>query len=528
MPAVRSNRESEQWHVPGCGGTGSSRPGLARFSHPQGALQSAGRNMNKVVMSVGLVAVAAGTTWTGVTWWSAARTEASFREYAAQVSSDPAMPFDMSVASYERGVLRSHAVSRIAVRGSRRLAFELEHAIDHGPDLEFGLSRVTTTVRWPEAARPAIAYYFEGRQPLSLVTVVGLDGHFHTEVVSPAFEKSPQDQSSGKVIWGGLKGSIGRPATGRLRGTVSMPRLALDTPAGSGHLDGLAVHVDWKTAGPNSLYWTGASSLSIVEAGVVSPFGSYAVRDVAFGGYQKDQGKTLLAGYTVRAASGEMMNGEQRQPVFRNANLDLELSGLDRKALSDLFEGTSKLPPDLPLAERNEKSMALVARALEAIAAQSPSLALKQLEVETPHGMFSATGGLDLSSVVMGTDPKSPKAWVERLEGSFTVEVSPGLARLALAKQSMPKAYSALSKPGERVDPEAHKALADHFADRRLKQLTEHGALRTKGGKYVVEIDLKRGEWLLNGLTREQFMVALAEQDAGAVPGIAAGPRPPR
>jgi len=480
--------------------------------------------MNKAIMSIGLVAVAAGTTWAGVTWWSAARTESDFREYAAQVSSDPALPFDMSVASYERGVLKSHAVSRIAVRGSRRLAFELEHAIDHGPNLAFGLSRVTTTVRWPEAARPAIAYYFEGRQPLSLVTVVGFDGNARTEIASPAFEKSPQDQSSGKIIWGGLSGSIGHPATDQLRGMVTMPRLALDTPAGSGRLEGLAVNVDWKTAGPNSLYWTGASSLSIAEAGVVSPFGSYAVRDVAFGGYQKDQGRTLLAGYTVHAASGEMMNGEQRQPVFRNANLDLELSGLDRKALSDLFAGTSRLAPDMPAPERNEKTMELVAHALEAIAAQAPALALKQMEVETPHGMFSATGGLDLAPAAAGADPKSPSAWVERLKGAFTVEVSPGLARLALAKQSMPKAYAALSKPGEKVDPEAQKALADHFADRRLKQLTEHGALRTKGSNYLIEIDLKRGEWLLNGLTREQFMVALADQNAAPAIAAAHGP----
>lgn len=484
--------------------------------------------MNKVLIGVGLVVAAAGTSWAGVTWWSASHTEASFREYAAQVSADPAMPFDMTVASYERGTLKSHAITRIAVRGSRRLAFELEHSIDHGPSLAFGLSRIVTTVRWPEAARPAIAYYFEGRPPLSLVTVVGFDGTSHTEVVSPAFEKSPQDQSSGKVVWGGLSGSIGHPSADQLKGMVTMPRLALDTPAGSGHLDGLAVNVDWKTAGPNSLYWTGGSSLSIAEAGVISPFGSYAVHDVAFGGYQKDQGKTLLAGYTVRAASGEMMNGEQRQPVFRNANLDVEVSGLDRKALSELFDGTTRLAPDMPAAERNEKTMELVARALEAIAAQSPSLALKQMEVETPHGAFSATGGLGLVPAATGGEPKSPGAWVERLQGAFTVEVSPGLARLALAKQSTPKAYAALAKPGEKIDQEAVKALADHFADRRLKQLAEHGALRTKGGNYLIEIDLKRGEWMLNGLTREQFMVALADQNAETVAGIAPGSRPPR
>lgn len=484
--------------------------------------------MNKVLIGIGLVIAAAGTSWAGVTWWGASHTEASFRDYAAQVSADPAMPFDLSVVTYERGTLKSHAITRVAVRGSQRLTFELEHSIDHGPSLAFGMSRIVTTVRWPEAARPAIAYYFEGRPPLSLVTVVGFDGTSHTDVVSPAFEKSPQDQSSGKVVWGGLSGSIGHPAADQVRGMVTMPRLALDTPAGSGHLDGLNVNVDWKTTGPNSLYWTGASSLSIAEAGLISPFGSYAVRDVAFGGYQKDQGKTLLAGYTVRAASGEMMTGEQRQPVFRNANLDVELSGLDRKALSDLFDGTTRLAPDMPAAERNEKTMALVTHALEAIAAQSPSLALKQMEVETPHGAFSATGDLGLGPAGAGGMPPSPSAWVERLQGTFTIEVAPGLARLALAKQSMPKAYAALSKPGEKIDQEAVKALADHFADRRLKLMAQHGALRMKGANYLIEIDLKRGEVLLNGLSREQFMVALADQSADTVARVAPGAGPPR
>lgn len=481
--------------------------------------------MNKAILGAGVVAALAGSAWAGSTWWSSTLTEQGLRDYAARMSADPAMLADMSVTNYERGALVSHAVSRIAMRGTPGLAVDLEHAIEHGPNPSFGWSRITTTVRWPEALRPALAYYFEGKAPVTLVTNVAFDGSTHTEVVSPAFEKAPQDQSTGKVIWGGLTGSIDHPGQDRMRSALAMPMLALDTPVGSGRMNGLTLAADWNTAGPNSLHWTGSSSLAIAEAGVTSMFGSYAVKDVTFTGYQKDQGRTLLAGYSMRVAGGEMLSGERRQPLFHNAGLELELAGIDRQALADLLDGTSKLGRmQLAPGDQMAKSMELVSRAFEAIAAQSPSLTLKRLGVDTPQGMFAATGSVDVGPAVAGADPKDPNVWRERIRGSFAVEVSPGLARLALQKQSTPQAYAALARPGEKIDPEALQVMAAHFADKRLKQLAESGALRMKGENYLVEIELKHGEFILNGLTREQFLVAMAEQDTTQVPAIGVAP----
>jgi uncharacterized protein YdgA (DUF945 family) len=481
--------------------------------------------MNKVIIGGGLAIAVAGTAWAGGTWWSATRIEQGLRDYSTQLSVDPAMPVDMTVTSYERGPLTAHAVSRVALRGTPNLAVDLEHAIEHGPNPAFGWSRITTTVRWPEAMRPALAYYFEGNAPVTLVTIVGFDGRTRTEAVSPAFEKAPQDQSSGKVIWGGLTGSIDHPAADRSRSAFAAPRLALDTPAGSTRLSGLTVSADWLTSGPNSLYWTGSSSLGIAEVAITSMFGSYAVKNLAFSGYQKDQDKTLLAGYTVSAASGDMLSGENRQPLFRNAALEMELAGLDRQALTELLDGTSRMGRmNLASAEQTTKTVELIARTFEAIAAKSPSLALKRLGFETPQGMLSATGAVDLGPAAVGADPKDPNAWRERVRGSFAVEVSPGLARLALEKQVTPKAYAALARPGETVDPEAVKAMAAHYADKRLKQMADGGALRTKGDNYLVEIELKAGELMFNGLTREQFIAALAGQDGARGPAVAVAP----
>jgi len=507
---------------------------LARFSHrPGGWVPGRARReeavMNKAIIGAGVAVAVAGTAWAGGTWWSATRVEEGFRAYSTQLSSDPAMAVDMSVTSYERGPLRSHAISRVALRGTPDLAVDLEHAIEHGPNPAFGWSRITTTIRWPEAMRPALAYYFEGKAPATLVTTVGFDGASRTVVSSPAFEKAPQDQSSGKVVWGGLTASIEHPSADRVKGALSAPRLAIDTPVGSSQMSSLTAVADWNTTGANSLHWTGTSSLGIAEIGVTSMFGSYGVKDLAMSGYQKDQGKTLLAGYTLSAASGEMLTGEKRQPLFRNAGLELELSGLDRQAVSDLLTGTSNISRlDLAPAERSAKTMELVARALEAIAAQSPSLALKRLGVDTPNGAFSATGTVGLGPAISGADPKDPNAWRERVRGSFSVQVSPGLARMALEKQMRPKAYAALARPGEKMDPETLKAMAAHFADRRLQQMAEVGALRTQGENYLLEIELKRGEWMVNGLTREQFMVAMVEQERTQAPVIGVVPNATR
>ncbi len=485
--------------------------------------------MNKAIIGAGVFAAVAGTAWAGGTWWSSTLTEEGLRDYAIQISADPAMMVDMSVTSYERGPLVSHAVSRVAMRGTPGLAVELEHAIEHGPNPSFGWSRITTTVRWPEAMRPALAYYFEGKVPVTLVTNVAFDGSARTDVLSPAFEKAPQDQSTGTVVWGGITGSIDHPGKDRVRSALAMPRLALDTPGGSGQLNGLTLAADWNTAGPNSLHWTGSSSLAIAEAGITSMFGSYAVKDITFTGYQKDQGKTLLAGYVATVAGGEMLSGERRQPLFHNAGLELELAGIDRQALAQLLDGTSKLGRmKLAPAEQMTKTMDLVAHAFEAMAAQSPSLTLKRLGVETPQGMFAATGTVDVGPAAAGADPKDPNAWRERIRGSFAVEVSPGLARLALQKQSTPQAYAALARPGEKIDPEALQVMAGHFADKRLKQLAESGALRMKGENYLVEIELKHGEFILNGLTREQFLVAMAEQDRTQAPVIGVAPNAAR
>lgn len=473
--------------------------------------------MNKAMIGGGLVVALAGTAWAGGTWWTSQRAEQGLREYSMRITADPAMPVDMTVTSYERGPLTSHAVSRVFLRGAPQFAVELDHAIENGPNPAFGWTRITTTIRPPEMARQSLAYYFDGKPPLTLVTVVGFDGAARTQVMSPAFDKPIEGQPSGKVVWGGLSGTIDQPSAERTVSTLSVPRLSVDTQAGSFRMNGLAFATDWNTTGPNSLHWTGSSSFKMADAEVSSVFGRYSIQEVAFAGYQKDQGRTILAGYAITAASGGVATDGAARPLFRNAALELELAGLDRQALSDLLEGTSRLNrAELSPAQRSSQTLALFTHALEAIAAQSPALVLKRLGVETEHGMYAATGKLELGPAAVGADPKDPMAWRDRLQGRFELEVAPGLARLALEKPATAKAYHALTRLGERADPESVKAMAAEIADRQLQHLVAAGALRTKGPNYAAEIDVKGAEWFINGMTREQFMGVLAEDPAPA------------
>ncbi|MCW5625184.1 MAG: DUF945 family protein [Burkholderiales bacterium] len=448
----------------------------------------------------GLVAAAVGTVW-----WSGARAEHNFREFVAQVADNPSRPADLSIVRYDRGLLGASAVTRVTPRRMPQLVLELEHVIEHGPHPEFGWARITTTPHLSAEAARTLGPWFDGHSPLTVTTTFAFDGATHVDIVSPAFAHP------GQAAWDGLTGSLDYPGDRQLVLALQAPRLQVEGPGGSFRAAGLKVDGHWTMAGISTLQWEGESRLALAEFTVFSPFGRFSVRDVALAGYQKDAGGMLTAGSTLRVAAADLLARTTPEPILRNGELAIDVSGIDQRALSDYMAGLARVDRASPAPDAyREETQQLVERLLDGVAAGKPQVRLRRLSLETPGGLLSASGALGLGPVELGApEARGVTALTSRLQGSFTVEGGPGLVGALIARRMGPAAIEAIQLAGGVVEPASVEAMAQDLAAARLQELVAAGVLHEQDGKILLEVVVSDGEARWNGLTREAFTAAL-------------------
>jgi hypothetical protein len=84
-------------------------------------------------------------------------------------------PLAVSYTRFERGWLKSEAVSRIAVKADPSIYFEVRHEISHMPN-RAGWVRVHSVPQLSGVVKANLDYYFGGQPPIAVDTVVGYDG----------------------------------------------------------------------------------------------------------------------------------------------------------------------------------------------------------------------------------------------------------------------------------------------------------------------------------------------------------------
>jgi len=147
-----------------------------------------------------IVAATAGAT----PWYAGMRAEQAMRTGAETLGSGKQSPLAVSYTRFERGWLKSEAVSRIALKADPSIYFEVRHEISHMPN-RAGWVHVHSVPQLTGPVKANLDYYFGGQPPIAVDTVVGYDGTHIMQFNSPAFSKPLHQQPEMTVSRGGLR-----------------------------------------------------------------------------------------------------------------------------------------------------------------------------------------------------------------------------------------------------------------------------------------------------------------------------------
>jgi len=414
----------------------------------------------------------------------------------------------LSLVQYERGWLHSSAVHRVALKADPEVHFDVHHAIRHLPDPERGLVMVHSTPRWPQKVQAAADYYFGDQPAVSVHTVVDFDRNVSMTVESPAFSKPMLTQPEVKLTWGGGSGRISVSGPARVALVFELPRVQVDGGGLSASFAGMKVQGDWDVTG-NQAEWSGQTNMGIGELSLASAFGSASLKGVDSSVIQRNQGATVLVGYSLKVREGVAAGvGEQAQG-FRDAVLEIELDRLDKQVLAKYFD-------DIAGAERaqvspqahNRLAAQLAMGMMSELLKGSPEMRVKKLGMTMANGSLSGSAvlGFDGSGMAQGGPPAE---MLSRVKFSGSAELSTTLLQAWLEKQARAQASSALTEQGTPPEEARVHALTQQIAQQTLAGLEASGLLKAEGDKFVVRAEFAAGSLLINGMAGDQFLPGL-------------------
>jgi uncharacterized protein YdgA (DUF945 family) len=414
----------------------------------------------------------------------------------------------VSLVQYERGWLNSSAVHRVALKADPDVYFDVHHAIGHLPDPERGLVTVHSTPRWPQKVQAAADYYFGNRPALSVHTVVDFERNVSMTLESPAFSKPMLTRPEVKLTWGGGSGRISVTGPARVAVTFDLPRVQVDGSALSATFADMKVQGDWDVTG-NQAEWSGQTSMGIGELSLASPFGSASLKGVDSSVVQRNQGATVLVGYTLKVREGLTAAAGEQAQGFRDAVLEIELDRLDKQVLAKYFDDVADAERAAVSPQAHQRLAAQLAMSMMSeLLKGSPEMRVKKLGMTMAKGSLSGSAVLGFDGSGMGQGG-APAEMLSRVRFSGSAELSTTLLQAWLEKQARAQASSALTAQGAPPEEARVHALTQQIAQQTLAGLEASGLLKAEGDKFVVRAELTAGSLSINGMAGDQFLPGL-------------------
>jgi uncharacterized protein YdgA (DUF945 family) len=424
----------------------------------------------------------------------------------------------VSYTSFQRGWLKSEAISRVALRADPSIYLEVRHEISQMPDRASWM-RVHSVPQLTGAVKANLDYYFDGQAPLAIDTVVGYDGTHVVRFTSPAFSKPLHQQPETTVSWGGMQGTITVDANDHWVGTATVPSIAVEGTDGEALLTALKIDGAWDVRG-TAIDWQGETKVGLSEFRVVTPLRQFAIKDVTGSTYQRSQGNSVLLGYALRIGSGSAAQAGAANQTMSNAVLELELDKLDKKALSKYLADLGNAEQLAMAPEARARLAAQLAMHLGAeLLRGSPELRVKQLGVETPAGSVLAHAVVKFDGSNLTDIAFSPEL-LARIKAKGDVKLSGALLRTQLQQQVRTQVEVALRQQGGLSTEENIRAMSEKMIEDQLKGFTDAGLLRASGTHFTVEAEFAAGQMRVNGLPANQLFGGLAAQPAPAAPSL--------
>jgi uncharacterized protein YdgA (DUF945 family) len=480
--------------------------------------------MKKIGIALGLLVVLVGIAAAAVPWYLGIEAETRFRDGMAERSGGNSA-FAVTLVQYRRGWLQSTALHRVSLKADPDVYFDIQHDIDHLPDMRGNLVRMRSTPRWPQQVQAAADYYFAKRPALTVDTTVDFERNVDVRITSPAFSRPLLTQPEVKLTWGGAQGTLRFAGNSQMKLDMSMPRIAFEGGGAVADLTRASLQGEWTTAG-SQLDWQGETRIAVDQVTLESPGGGGVLKGIETTMHQRNQGPTILVGYALKVKEGVATGVGMDQQGFSDAVLELEFDRLDKKALSKYFDDLTNAE-ESGLSQRAQAQLAaqLWLGLMNELLKGSPEVRVKQLGVKTANGALSG-------SAVLGFDGKdftqltSPADLMGRTRFSGSAEASAVLLGAWMAKDARANAVKVLAEQGTYPDDAQVKQLSEQLGQQQLAALEAAGLIKLEGDKFVLRAELASGKLMLNGNPADQLLGPLLAPPAVAPrPALAPGER---
>lgn len=459
--------------------------------------------MKRIVISVIVVLAVLLLGVGGLAYWSGQRAEQQYRAELEKLQAEnPSL--QLAPASYQRGWWTAEATTRLEVRSEEPepVTFSLKHEIHHGPlPLTWWLRRGFTaepvqvmvrTTLGREAGTPladGIAKFFGNREPLEIVSRVGLDGAGTHTISMPPIDVTDAAPLQ-TLTFAGLQGQFEVTPEGKaVRGELGAPALRLKGQDGTHvRLVNLRLTVDQQSS--QFGFMIGDSALSVAEFQVDNP--------------ENPQQPILLSGITFSTTASE--RGEQVGAGLQLAVTKLEAAG---ELFSDGLFSLSLADLDgRLLAQLRQLSQRQSATGGEAVAEEGLKLVQQLLQrrpqLKLTTQVQATSGGLQATADLTFQDPgevdwENPQALLQLL-AKAGAELTVGRAFLEslFGKTLEDQVRAAAEERSQELSDAQVREQGRTLAQEQLAPLVQARYLLVEGDNYKAQVRLHNGQLLLN------------------------------
>jgi uncharacterized protein YdgA (DUF945 family) len=468
--------------------------------------------MNKLTIGAAALLAIGAAASAAFPWYVGVQVEQQIVAALSEGDNDKS-PIAVTLVQYRRGWLHSAATHRVSLRAEPEVYFDVHHAIRQIPDPTRGWVVIQSTPQWPKAVQAAADYYFGGKPAFSAQTVVRLDRSVGMTIESPAFSKPMLAQPEVKLTWGGANGTMSLVQRTKLTMVLDMPRIAMDAVGVQGVFDGMQIRGDWQIA-DNQADWSGRSDFDVRGILFSSPFGNANLKGIQTTGIQRNQGHTVMLGYTLKVREGSGSGSGEPAQSFKNAVLDVEFDRLDKKALAKYFDDVAGADQAQLAPDAYNRLVAHIALGMFGdLLKGSPEVRVKRIAVETDNGQVSGSAviGFDGEGFAAQSGAQaSPVELMQRVKFTGSAELSSTLLQAWMAGDAREQALSALTAQGTSFEEAQLKSLSQEMVRQQLAALEASGLLKADGDKFVIRAEYAAGSLMINGVRGDQFLPALA------------------
>lgn len=477
--------------------------------------------MKKLLILVVLIVFLAMGLWCGATFWYGVKTEERYYALLRQASNIQNLRFENE--SYSRGFLDSRARTVLVIQPSPGTAAEnppiritLAHDITHGPfpfhksvegvrQFKPLAAIIETRVVFSPETRDHLAELYAQIPELEATrdtTLIFLDGNGLERFVIPAFRRTLGGEDPLTLDWNGLSLQLNFTSEfKRLSGSLSIPAMEI-----------LGKDLSLKIQGVQSSFNSeeGIQGLSLGEASFSLGALEFTERDAAGSSFFQLGGFNIT---TSAKASGDLVNlrlnvrsDEVRVDEIqaRSSVFDLEFRNLDAASLAKMartLDEPETQPAPGPLEPAQDKILVRYLELLPGLLKKSPEIELRQLDIQTSDGNFTARAKITYDGAKSASAPYLYlPALVNGVSAQAEILAGERLVRRVAAAFLEDAILAQIQEENvEDLDEEEIHDLVSTRIDDRLNALTARNFLVEQDGSYRATASYNAGEILWNG-----------------------------